>query len=326
MAEITPWEQRADSELVDLARHSRADIAKESLATLAHRNVEQATPLAADLLTGHADPGVRSLAAVALGRVRDPDIPTVLMRALGDAEATVVRRAAQSLVRVGGADALAELSQRAMPRDPVAARAVLTARTLLGYRLGHTDTFVTAGAVTEFGRRRGEAITFGTRGSMPKAAITASIAREVPAMQFSTSGVRLFACSGVSGALALSDRVADVDLAAPQMLGVLVRERVCSERYSLDCYLLSDDRDGTGGREPRLWLVRPSGRVVHTGRAQVTDHRAQFDVTGSVAPYANPVKVIGERSGSGAITIDEALVGKPATDAVKAVAPSVRVR
>ncbi len=326
MAELTPLDQCSDSELTQLARHSRGAIAKESLAALARRRHDQATPIAVDLLTAHADPDVRSLAAVTLGRLRDPDAPAALQRALADSDASVVRRAAQSLVRVGGPDALTELNRRSLPRDPVAARAVLTARMLLGYRLGRTDALVTAGDVTDFGRRRGESITFGTRASMSKAAITASIETEVPALPFSASGVRLFACSGVSGALALSDEVDDVDLSAPQMLGVLVRERVCSERFSLDCYLLSDDRDGTRGTQPRLWLVRPSGRVVHTGSAKVEDDRTTFAVTGSVAPYANPVKVVGTRAATGTITIETALVGKPAVGATRAVEPLIRER
>lgn len=161
---------------------------------------------------------------------------------------------------------------------------------------------------------------------MPKAAITASIEAEVPALSFSESGVRLFRCSGVSGALALADHAKHADLSVPQMLGVLTRERVCSAHYSLDCYVLSDDREGTGGREPFIWLVRPSGRVVHVGRARVDDDTIRFEVAGSVAPYANPVKVIGEMASDGALRVETALVGKPATDAMKAAVPTLRTR
>lgn len=325
MPDLTPWEQRGDDELVELAHRSRGDIAKESLAALARRGSERATPVAVELLTAHAEPRVRSLAAVTLGRRRDPEVPEALTRALADADPTVVRRAAQSLARVGDESALPDLARSQPPLATPAGRAVLTARMLIGYRAHRPEVLVPATAeVTDFGRRRGEEITFGGRARTSRASVLEAVRAEVPALGFRSSDLLTFTCSGAAGAVALAEEVGEADLSVPQMLGVLVRERVCSERYSLDCYVLSDDRDATGGTRPWLWLVRPSGRVVHVGRAELDGGRARFEVTGSVAPYANPVKVVGERSASGALSIETALVGKPAASAARAAAPPAR--
>ncbi|MBC9227290.1 hypothetical protein GL325_13245 [Aeromicrobium sp. 636] len=324
MPDITPLDQRDDADLVDLAHHSRGDIARESLSALARRSSDRVMPVAVDLLTAHAEPRVRALAAVTLGRLGDPDVPVALARSLGDADPTVVRRAAQSLARVGDASALPELARVQLPAATPAGRAVLTARMLIGYRVGRTEVLARPAEVTSFGRRRGEEIAFGGRAKTARATILVAVRAEVPALPFAAKDVRPFTCSGAAGALALAEDVDRLDLAGPRMLGVLVRERVCSERYSLDCYLLSDDRDGTGGTRPWLWLVRPSGRVVHVGRAEIAADGARFEVTGSVAPYANPVKVVGERAGNGELTIETALVGKPAADAAKAAVPASR--
>ncbi|MBA4607146.1 HEAT repeat domain-containing protein [Aeromicrobium sp. Marseille-Q0843] len=325
MPDTTPFEQRGDDELVELAHRSRGDIAKESLVALVRRDSDRATPVAVELLTAHAEPRVRSLAAVTLGRTQDPDAPAALTRALADADPTVVRRAAQSLARVGDASVLPDLARSQPSEATPAGRAVLTARLLIGYRAHQPELLVPVTAeITEFGRRRGEEIAFGGRAKVAKATVLAAVRAEVPALAFASRELLTFTCSGAAGAVALAEDVGEVDLSVPQMLGVMVRERVCSERYSLDCYVLSDDRDATGGTRPYLWLVRPSGRVVHVGRLEVGDDRARFSVTGSVAPYANPVKVVGERTASGTLTIESALVGKPATGAARAAAPPAR--
>lgn len=330
MPDSISLERRDDEELERLAGRTRGSLAKESLAVLIRREAPAAASLAVDLVTAHADPQVRSLAAVALGRSADPDARNSLVGALRDPDPVVVRRAAQSLVKVGDAAALERLTAiRPEPGTPLD-RDVRASRMLLGYRLGSTEFLAVPQTVTEFGRRRGQAITFGGRSRLPKAAIVESARRELPQLAVSAESVRSFTCSGVQGALVLDASVVPADLgdalARPRMLGALLRDRVCSERMSVDCYLLSDDRDGTRGSRPRLWLVRPGGRVVHVGVAEVGQDGARFAVTGSVAPLAHPVKVIGTVSASGRITIETSMVGKPATDAVRAEAPPLRVR
>jgi len=201
---------------------------------------------------------------------------------------------------------------------------VLAARAFLGYRFGRADLLVRPEPTTEFGRRRGTEIAFVSRAKAPKPELTAIAQEQLPMLTVVPAGVRPFTCSGRAGALAVAEEAGRVDLSRPQMLGALLRERPCPGGYSLDCYLLSDDRDGTSGTRPRLWLVRPSGRVVYTGSAEVGSTEARFAITGAAAPYALPVKVLGTRAANGAVTIETALAGKPATRARKPVAPPLR--
>ncbi len=326
MPEYSPLQKRPDAELIRLAHRSKGQLAKESLAVLVNRDAPKAASVAAELLAAHADPQVRSLAAVSLGRGRGLESSAPLAAALSDVDPTVIRRAAQSLVRVGDASALVALGQLATPADPVAGEAVRTARLLLGYRLGRAESLITATGVTEFGRRRGEQISFSARAKTSKETICAAVSDEVPALTFKPANLAPFTCSGAAGVVAVAEQTEGFDFSVPQMIGVLARERVCSQRYSLDCFVLSDDRDGTSGRQPYIWLVRPSGRVVYTGRAQVAGEEVRFEINGAVSPSANPVKVVGAQNAKGQLSIETALVGKPATDAPKAASAPLRMR
>jgi len=325
---LIPLDLRDDDELAVLARRSRGDVAKGSLSVLVQRDSSAAPELARDLLVGHADDRVRALAAVTLGRRGAPGAVDTLLGALNDPNPTVLRRVAQSLARVGDASALAALARVQPAVDTPAGRDVLAARMVLGYRFGIAEVLVPPpAATTAFGSRRGEDITFGGRGRVPKAAVVGAVQRELPALPVDVDSLRLFTCSGQRGALAVDASLpgAPEGLARPRLLGALLRDRVCSERYSLDCYLLSDDRDGTSGERPRLWLVRPSGRVVHVGTVEVADGSVRFAVTESVAPYANPVKVTGSYDvATGKLSMDAALVGKPSVRAAQAAVPMFR--
>jgi hypothetical protein len=319
-------ERREDEELAGLARASRADVAKGSLAVLARREAPGVQELARELLRGHADERVRAMSAVTLGRDARPESHEALLGALNDADPLVVRRAAQALAKVGGEQALTALGRVQPPAGSPEGRDVRASRMLLSYRLGIPEVLVAPTETTTFASRRPEEITFGGRSPVSRDVVLASVRRALPGVNVVSGGVRTFTCSGRPGAVALDGDLASSGFAGPRLLGALLRERVCSEtRFSLDLYLLSDDRDGTGGARPRLWLVRPSGRVVHAGYAEVTEGRATFTVTESVAPYGNPIKVTGTcELASGKLTIDEAQVGKPSVRAAKAAEPPTR--
>lgn len=319
-------ERRDDEELASLARASRADVAKGSLAVLARRDAPGVRNLARELLRGHADDRVRAMSAVVLGRDGGPESHEALLGAVNDSHPLVLRRVAQALAKVGGEEALAALRRVQPPTDSPEGRDVRASRMLLSYRLGIPEVLVGATETTTFSSRRPDEIGFGGRSRVPRGEVLAAAQRELPALSVVGRGVRTFTCSGRPGALALDSELAARGFAGPRLLGALLRERVCSEsRYSLDVYLLSDDRDGTGGTRPRLWLVRPSGRVVHAGDAEVADGRATFRVAESVAPYGNPIKVTGSCDlASGKLTIDEAYVGKPSVRAAKAAEPPTR--
>ena len=139
-----------------------------------------------------------------------------------------------------------------------------------------------------------------------------------------------FECSGQPGALVATELVTSAGaptevFAQPLLAGALLRDRPCSERYSLDAYVLVDDRNGTGGTEPDLWLMRPDGTVVHHGRATVTDKSIEFLITGSNAPYSKPVRVAGSvNRGRGTVSISTAVVGAWRPGTAKPTDPQTR--
>lgn len=325
--DITPLDHRPDAELAELARATRPDVARESLGVLARREPDLLPGLSRELVLGHPDEQVRTRAAVVLGRLPGRETQEVLEAALNTESPAVLRRAVGSLGRVGDPTALDAL--RRVPADPATpvGRQLRMARTLLSYRHGIPESLVEPEDLTTYAAERGRTIEWAKGGRMSRTAIVASAARELPGTRVAGPSVHPYVCSGHPGAVALdaSLKGADPDtvLAGPRLLGAILRERVCSERYSLDAYLLADDRDGSG--RARVWLVRPDGTLVHAGTATVHDRVVAFVVDESRAPYGNPVRVTGSYDlGTGHLEVDEALVATASTRAARAEAPAPR--
>ncbi|MBM6400004.1 HEAT repeat domain-containing protein [Phycicoccus sonneratiae] len=320
----TPLDHRSDAALGRLARATRPDVASESLAVLARRDAPTLPALGRELVVGHADDRVRARAAVALGRIPGRATQEALETALATDSPDVLRRVVGALGRVGDASALASLDRlRLDPTTPVG-RDLRMARTLLSYRHGLEVSLVEPVDTTKYSAARGRTIDWARGGRMPKRTIVASAERELPGLALSQASVHPYVCSGHPGALALDaglrGQAPDTVLGAPRLLGALLRERVCSERYSLDAYLLADQRDGG-----RVWLVRPDGTLVHSGRTSVDGPVVSFVVDESRAPYGSPVRVTGGYdTGTGRLTVDEALVASPSTHAVRATPPALR--
>ena len=325
MPTYTPVDQRTDAELDRLARATRPDVARQSLAVLALRESTALPDLSRDLVLQHSDDRVRALSAVILGRLPGPASQEALLTALRDPQPTVQRRVAQALGRVGDAQALEALASIQPAEDTPVGRDVRMARVLLSHRLGVAESLVQPVEMSTFTRARGVPITWSTRARQGKAAVVASAQLELPGTSLTTRTVQTFTCGETPGALAVDAGLRGAGpeaLAAPRLVGALLRERACSERYTLDGYLLTDDRDGTGGTDVHVWLVRPDGTVVHEGRATVEGTLVRFAVNRSQAPYGNPVRVSGTYDlATGALSVDEAVVGVPNVRAAQAAAP-----
>ena len=322
--DTTPLDHRSDAALARLARATRPDVARDSLAVLARRDAGTLPALSRDLVVGHADERVRARAAVVLGRIPGRATQEALEAALGTDSTTVLRRVVGALGRVGDASALEALGR--LPLDPATpvGRDLRMARTLVSYRHGLEAALVEPVRMTTYSAERGRSIEWARGGRMPQRAILASAQRELPGLDVARASVHPYVCSGHPGALALDAGLhgvaPEVALGAPRLLGAILRERVCSERYSLDAYLLADQRDGG-----RVWLVRPDGTLVHSGTTTVDGSVVSFVVDESRAPYGSPVRVTGRYdTGTGRLVVDEALVASPSTRAVRATPPALR--
>ncbi|MGG5259635.1 HEAT repeat domain-containing protein [Phycicoccus avicenniae] len=322
--DTTPLDQRSDAALGRLARATRPDVARESLAVLARRDAGTLPALGRELVVGHPDERVRARAAVVLGRVPGRASQDALEAALGTDSPTVLRRVVGALGRIGDAGALEALARLQLdPATPIG-RELRMARTLVAYRHGLDAAPVQPEPMTSYSAERGRTIEWSRGGRMPKRAIVASAERELPGLSVAQASVHPYVCSGHPGALALDAGLrgapAEEALGAPRLLGAILRERVCSERYSLDAYLLADQRDGG-----RVWLVRPDGTLVHGGRTSVDGDVVSFVVDESRAPYGSPVRVTGSYDlRSGALVVDEALVASRSTRAARATPPEQR--
>jgi hypothetical protein len=204
---------------------------------------------------------------------------------------------------------------------------VATAITLLSYRLRLDDRLVDSDdtGLAVFRVTRGTEIEWGGRLRRSRASVAMDAARELPGIAIDPKTIVAFVCSGQPGAFVANRALAtDEKLSRPLLAGALLRERVCSEHYSLDAYVLVDDRDGTEGASPHIWLMRPDGIVVHHGRATVDDSGVEFRITDSNAPYSRPVNVTGHLSRRGAISVTTAIIGKPRAGSATAAMPQAR--
>ncbi len=328
----TPLHTRSTTELLRLARATRPDVARESLKVLSRRRSPSAPRLARDLVLHHADQHVRAAAAVVLGRSRETATQETLLIALHDDDPIVLRRVAQSLGRIGDIAALRALQAKTVAEDTPVGRAVATARTLLSYRLGVTDHLVDPArtGLASFRVAGGVEIKVGTRLRRPRSSVAADAARELPGLGLDPRAVLAFECSGQPGALVAAEVVTSAGaptevFAQPLLAGALLRDRPCSERYSLDAYVLVDDRNDTGGTKPELWLMRPDGTVLHHGKVIVTGTSIEFIITGSNAPYSRPVRIMGAvNRGRGTVAISTAIVGPWRPGTAKPTDPQAR--
>ena len=318
-------DQLPNRELAELAHSSNPALALVAFAQFLQREPVAGIELAHHLVLGHGSDRVRAMAALALGHSDHEISRKVLRRALDTTDPALLRRVAHALGRIGTPEDLPRLAAVQPPTPLPVGRDVLMARTLIGYRHGIADLLIQAPAMVNRLTGPREGIDFGGRVRGTKSRIVAGAAFEAPTLAVTNTSVQSFRCSGQPGGLAIDATLKAPDLRRsmdrPRLLGVLLRERPCQERFGLDAWLLADDRDGTGGTRPWLWLVRPDGTVVHAGRAEVGEDGAAFTITQSCAPYGRPLRVVGTLGGR-QVKITDAHVGDYGPSATRPSSPA----
>lgn len=255
-----------------------------------------------NVLRSHESSEVRAVAATLLATSTRGESVVALTESVDDPSASVRRRVARALGRLGpGPEALLRLR---FDDDPIVGRDAAAALTLMSYRLSTPVRLVDESSALEVLRdSRGtpqRRVVFAIEGapkSEPKAA-----ERDLPTVEFADRVLAHYRCgkqeidivptAGFADALT-SGNFAE-RLATPQILAALRRHDVCTDHGETAAYVLSDDRDTTGGERVRLWIMRPNGTVLHGGELQVRDAGLVFRLDHSNPPYGPPLLVTGE--------------------------------
>jgi len=295
--EVAGLARAPERQLVDGARHSESpELVMASLRELAvRRSPRRGAVLTAVVADPDQHEDARSLAAVELGHDARPAHREALAAVLTGAPAAVVRRAAESLGRIGDEASYAQL-RRLRTKEPVVRQAVDFARTLISYRLGLDDDLLEAPPPQRLAAVQRSApmeIDFAAPSKAVGDEALAAAAREFPALRLSLDGALHFACNNDEFFVAFNDgihrRKTLAGLGAHNAVLLTVMKRSAAlQRYAAYLYVLTHpERPG----RLRLFGVRPSGIVVLTGEADLADRRADFRVGSLATPHLVPVTV-----------------------------------
>ena len=277
------------------------DLTGQEFLELSLRDAERARAIAEPVLLNHEVADVRAAAANLLGSAggsRALEAVPAFTRAAHDPSAAVRRRAARWLGRLGGSVDI--LERLAADEDPVVRRSADAALTLMSYRLGEPIRLVRDDAA-DIALEAPRGVAVRRIDFVPehiKGAQRVDVERDLPTVEFADTELLAFTCGKQevsvlpTRALTASGNPFDT-LARPRILGALVRYDVCTDGGETVAYVLSDDRDATGGREARLWIVRGNGTVLHGGRALADTAGITFVLDRSNPPYGPPILVEG---------------------------------
>jgi HEAT repeats len=240
---------------------------------------------------------VRTAAAVELGKEATPANQKALVRALRSEDRNVVRRAAESLGRIGDEQALAALEDVRSRAEPLR-RTVSFARSLIAYRLGlpgHRLRPPERGELLRVERRR--AVPLETWQETPELLkrLAPTLRRELPAVPFATDGALAFSCGGNRFLVVLNREVRRagrlVELTRRSSLPAVVLKRSPGlGRYSVYEYLLAHPRREGG---LHLFGVRTTGIVGHYGTVLLDGDRPSFELRALRTPHSPPLVVEG---------------------------------
>lgn len=293
-----PAQTVTDRTLVEVVRgESEAAEPTEALRELLRRRPER-TPLLAEVVRDRKrPPETRATAAVALGRQTAPAARAALVAALRDQDPLVLRRAAESLGKIGDREALAALERVDAPRGPTR-RSVDFAKTLISYRLGldeHRLKRPPAREELQVERRRAQRLQARkpARGALERA--MAGAAEELPGVPLTEEGALRFACGDHEFVVLLARDLTQRRDVAPlrtrsAVVGAVLERSPVEDRYFLSEYVLTDPWGR--GSSIRLFGVRPNGAVAHVGEVDA-EAEATFTLRALDTRYSPPVSLEG---------------------------------
>lgn len=248
------------------------------------------------------DASAKNIAAIALGSEPAPENRELLLRHLGEKDASVFRRVVQSLGRIGDEGALEQLEKAQTPDDGPARRAHAFAKSLIAYRLRLDSHRLPTPAEKDLLAVDG-GITLKTKEVEPKRARRAmeEARKDLPAVPLAMEGAGELDCRGDELFLFFTDEFWRSE--AQQTLRergalfmVLLKYGPSLGRHFLENYFFTHPLKGR--EEVTLLGTRPSGELTYAGHLKVSPAGFTISVKSVVSRYAPAIDVLAHYEGS----------------------------
>jgi hypothetical protein len=286
-------EEIGEEQLIERIRTPsiKAPIRAEALKELTRRRSPRVPEVLRAVVTDRTAPAeIRSIAAVVLGKDANPDNQRALASALFEDNVEVVRRAAESLGRIGDREALEWLEKvQPRPSEP-AAKTLQLARSLISYRLSLGSHRLRAPAekpLPVHPERRLELQVNTARQELLRR-IESKLPREVPSVPLDLKSALEISCAGNEFLLIFhqdAGRAASAD-----MLSAVVLKRYSNGEYSLHEYVLTHP-DAAGSLQ--ILGVRPTGSITHVGQAKIAERGASFRIEALNTTHSPAIEIEG---------------------------------
>jgi hypothetical protein len=290
-----PLEQLGEEALIQAVQGRPSEAGRlEALKELARRRSPRVSGVLSTVLLDEELPAdLRAVAAVEAGKQVAPGNERALVAALRSGPPLVVRRAAESLGRIGGREALPALrATRSYEEEPAVARAVSFARSLISYRLGLGSDLLEppgAGEILKVDDPEPIEVQAEPAGADAVERMAPWYRLDVPGVAVSPRDALQLRCGGNEFLLMPHDALADLGR-RNAVVGIVLKRAQSLEFFALHLYLLSHPNDE---RTLALFGVRPDGTLTHFGEMLLGPQEHAFRLNALNTPYGPPVHIEG---------------------------------
>ena len=253
------------------------------------------SPLSTEVLTRLAaeptEPAdVRTAALVALGHQDSAAAREALAAGLESTEASVARRAAEALGRVGDRNAMSTLESATAPEGSVG-RSAEFAKSLIAYRLGFDEHRIPRpddNVLLHLDAENTQPVAVREPGAEQLSRALADLERDLPTLTPSSTGALAMTCGSSEYVVVLNGEVQRAEPLrrlqdAPAMPAVVVKLSGGLARYYLHAYVLTHP---VGPGDLELFLTRTTGDTALLGSARIENGRAVFSLRATATPYS----------------------------------------